>query len=168
MNNMNVKEYSVNCKISPEFENLNKYHSIYKWIPNHNQIRPLDDDIHIKVENQAHVEMYDSVIDHVAVNVFNIKSKLNRNSGLICSSENLSSLKINKFVPNQFKYNIDEGYHYVMWYSHNNISEKEISNDIFESIKNITNNEHFHFVWYVNPKMSIPEVFHVQVFWNTF
>ena len=52
-----------------------------------------------------------------------------------------------------------------MWYTYTPPDE-EITRDIDEAIKEIVNHDNYKFVWYVNPKMTIPEVFHVQVFWT--
>ena len=53
-----------------------------------------------------------------------------------------------------------------MWYTYNDISDIEITSDILDSLKNILKHDNFEFVWYENPKMSVPEVYHVQVFWH--
>lgn len=53
-----------------------------------------------------------------------------------------------------------------MWYTYTP-SDDEITQDVNDAIREIVGNDNFKFVWYVNPKMTIPEVFHVQVFWTT-
>jgi hypothetical protein len=165
---MSIQQPKINCQINADITNLTYYNIFYKWIPNSEQIRPSEECNENKIELNSTIEMYTSIVDYVAVNIFKLKPKLDRSSGLISSKVELFSNKINKFIPNEFRYQTSEGFHYVMWYSYTDVPEKEINNDIFESIKNITNNEKFYFVWYINPTMSVPEVFHVQVFWNTY
>jgi hypothetical protein len=56
-----------------------------------------------------------------------------------------------------------------MWYGtkEQTRSEDEINNDIFIAISNhLQGNNEFNFAWYINPKMTVPEFFHVQVFWT--
>ena len=44
--------------------------------------------------------------------------------------------------------------------------DKEINKDIYNSIYNIVKCDKFKFVWYENPKMSIDDIYHIQVFWT--
>ena len=79
-----------------------------------------------------------------------------------------SDVNTNKFQVNLFKYNLPpETFHYVMWYSieKNKLSDEKITLDIKNAIYNIILTDDFHFVWYENPKPSIPDIYHVQVFW---
>ena len=38
----------INCKLDSDIDNLNKYNSIYPWIPNESQIRPTSMNIIMK------------------------------------------------------------------------------------------------------------------------
>lgn len=91
------------------------------------------------------------------------------------------------FKPNEFPYDITRGNHWVMWYAtkEKSYSSEEISAHISESIVKIltdtdrsssdsassstdsSNNslDYYDFAWYVNPKMTVIDYFHVQVFW---
>lgn len=76
-----------------------------------------------------------------------------------------------------------------MWYTYGpceELSDQQISNgkalsplhfiayrillitfvDIHDGLKLRLGHTNFEFVWYLNPKMTIPDVFHVQVFWH--
>ena len=161
-----LKCLPINCKINPDADTLNKYHIIYKWIPDENMIRPSHDDLNKKVELFSILEMYNSKIDYIAINIFKIKSKINHDNGKICSKFDIKENCMKMFLPNLFKYNIPEGNHYIMWYSYKNLSDDEITNDIYNSLTKICEFSNFKFVWYINPKMTFPEVFHVQVFWS--
>jgi hypothetical protein len=71
-------------------------------------------------------------------------------------------------VPNNYPYQLDEGSHYVMWYSHGCPQEGDpkINDDIYHSLMSLLGHDKFEFVWYENPKMTVPEIYHVQVFWH--
>lgn len=55
----------------------------------------------------------------------------------------------------------------IMWYSYydETVTEDKINMDIDKNIKDIVGDEKYDYVWYINPKMTVPEVFHAQVFW---
>lgn len=155
----------INCKIDSDIENLNKYNSIYPWIPNESQIRPTPLNIIMK-ERLLNIinEQYNSYNDYILVNIFNEKFFI-KNKKVSAIKSNVS---LNKFAVNLFKYNLHpKTFHYVMWYTYdrNELNEEKITLDIKNAIYNIISTDNFNFVWYVNPKMSIPDIFHVQVFW---
>ena len=71
------------------------------------------------------------------------------------------------FQEQLFPYRIEDGRHFVMWYAtkEQKRSDEEITSDIETELKAMTGTEDaFQFGWYVNPKMTVPEFFHVQVF----
>eukprot|EP00802_Teleaulax_amphioxeia_P017662 Tamp_17827.p1 GENE.Tamp_17827~~Tamp_17827.p1 ORF type:complete len:336 (-),score=26.30 Tamp_17827:314-1321(-) len=91
-------------------------------------------------------------------------------------------IKPYKFAPNNFPYNLDEGArHFVMWYNTPKLlkSDDEVTRDIFRELRRHLMESQgvtdvatadaslppFDFAWYVNPKMTIPFIAHVQVFW---
>lgn len=95
------------------------------------------------------------------------------------------------FNRNDFPYNIPEGNHWIMWYGTHEqpVSDDQITADIDESIASIVHatesynhrigrnhtrddvgndlHDEYDFAWYCNPKFSVPEFFHVQVFWKS-
>ena len=54
-----------------------------------------------------------------------------------------------------------------MWYtcSKDELTDEEITKDIKNSISSFLKSDKFSFVWYENPKMTIEDIYHVQVFW---
>jgi hypothetical protein len=47
------------------------------------------------------------------------------------------------------------------------VPREQISTDIAEGIQLLIGERHdFEFVWYENPKMTVPDLYHVQVFWR--
>jgi hypothetical protein len=59
--------------------------------------------------------------------------------------------------------------HYVLWNSkyeyYKDFDDITINTIIKETLDTMVNSDNFDFAWYKNPKPSIPELFHVQVFW---
>ena len=155
----------INCKINSDIDTLNKYNSIYPWIPNEWQIRPTPINILMKERLLTIIdEQYNSYNDYILINVFNQKFSMeNKKVSVIKSNINL-----NKFQVNLFKYNLHpKTFHYVMWYTYdrNELNDEKITLDIKNAIYNIILTDNFNFVWYENPKMSSPDIYHVQVFW---
>ena len=65
------------------------------------------------------------------------------------------------------KYNVnDSTFHYIMWYTcdKSDLIPKEINRDIHRSIYNILRTNNFKYVYYENPKMSVPDMYHIHVF----
>ena len=55
-----------------------------------------------------------------------------------------------------------------MWYTCpiEDLTIQKITNDIKSEIYNIIKSDNFKFVYYENPKMTISDIYHVQVFWT--
>ena len=70
------------------------------------------------------------------------------------------------FEPNKYPYQT-KGKHYVLWFGSKiqEYSDECITDIINKKLKDINNSNVYDFVWYKNPTMSVPEFFHVQVFW---
>jgi len=65
--------------------------------------------------------------------------------------------------------------HWILWYFHfpweelHDPGDAQIDEDVRSSLQAQLDLEHFtsaDYIWYRNPGMSVPEVFHVQVFWS--
>jgi hypothetical protein len=73
------------------------------------------------------------------------------------------------FVPALFRYNTT-GNHYILWNSEQSYfydyDDEHINTHINNFIKQtVGNTADYEFVWYKNPKPSVPELYHVHVFW---
>ena len=155
----------VNRRIKPDHDILEEYHQVFKWVPNKNQIRPSFESIQEKKFFLDHVNNnFHSNFDYIFKTIFDIKSK--RIDGKHKIEKEFLEEKKKKFLPNKFPYQLEEGNHYIMWYSYENEIEENITNDINQSLIELVGENNFEFVWYENPKMTIPEVSHFQVFWN--
>ena len=138
-------------KISSNLVKLNKLNETYKWIPNSDSIRPENklpkNEYLIKLENK-----FGSIYKGILNEIFNLKD----------------SKPSKKFVINKFRYNTN-GEHYVMWYlgyDKDILTDDIINMDIFCNIYSIISNNNFNFAWYENPKPTISNIYHVQVFWT--
>ena len=154
----------MNCQISPDLEVLESLNKKYNWIPGPDNIRPSEELILKKEKDLQNADnFYASMKDYMYDLVFNFPTEFNSDGKLVATVPN-KMIKI--FRENDYPYILPENtYHYVMWYNTNQkmISDEEITFDIEEEIKQIINSN-YNFVWYENPKMSIPEIYHVQVF----
>ena len=155
---------NINCKISGDINILNKYNKIYDWIPNDKQIRPSDMNIFMKdmLLNKIKLE-YNSTRDYMLINLFDFNGYLV--NGKYKSEE--KNIKLHKFEVCRFKYKLNKNtFHYILWYNCNKeeLSENEINKDIKKGIYNLFKNEDYEYVWYENPKMSINDIYHLQIF----
>ena len=157
---------AINCRISPDLDNLSKYNTIYSWIPGPGNIRPDKDTIIAKNKlfNQINA-FYQSTADYILAEIFNTPIEFNKNGKLhvktIISNEF-------KFIKNKFPYKVPDynTNHYVIWYTYAEIpNDNQINTNIEESIYKILGKRNFKYVWYENPKMNIPGIYHLQVFW---
>ncbi len=157
---------SLRCKISSDLKELNKLHREYPWIPNDSMIRPNDNTLEVKQHFNRYIEnMWMSPKDYILAKHF--KYNTDMEDGHLYVPE----VKQNEwcFSESMFPYNVKpETNHYVLWNSsadyYQHFEESEINRLITENLKKITEAK-FDFVWYINPKPSIPELWHCQVFW---
>lgn len=163
----------LRCNISSNKEILTSLNTVHPWIPNEDNIRPSTETLEYKrLKLLEIINNYDKFEDYILNNVFNIPTTENEITKKKCILDSMKFDLYNEkvFKPNDFPYNIPIGNHYVMWYSTPNqpYSFDNITNDINIEIKKMltnSNTEKYDFAWYINPKMTVPEFFHVQVFW---
>tara|TARA_B110000977_G_C11082482_1_gene493370 strand:+ start:3861 stop:4352 length:492 start_codon:yes stop_codon:yes gene_type:complete len=155
----------MNCKISPNIDNLIKLHSEYKWIPGKNNIRPSDKNLQKKKNLICIVnKFYESILDYIYDSMFSFPINFNSDGKLKAS---IIVPQINVFKKNDFPYLLPNGTnHYIMWYTSQPKNTEEINTDIYNKLFQKLENNNFEYVWYENPKMTIPEIYHLQVFWR--
>ena len=153
----------MRCKIDSSFEELNKLHLATVWIPDENQIRPKKNILLLKQEKLSVIShQWESLKDYINCYVWGFDRSLNESGRFIAN-----------FIPNnyvfqlcEFPYDLHENVkHCVLWFpTQTNIySDEEITSIItIESEK--LYGDLIEFVWYINPKMTVPDYFHVQVF----
>ena len=160
----------MNQKICCSEENLNDLHKSTGWIPCREQTHPIDEILNVKEKmNAQNKKLYYSKEDEILINYFGYESILliSKDQFKLKSSVSLNVEKKIICIPNEYPYQVPYGtFHYVLWYSYLDIDKSKINEDIFQCLKEINEEKKFEFVWYENPSMSVPEVYHVQVFWH--
>ena len=174
------KEYEIlasknlfRCQITSDIDILELLHEKIAWIPGKNNIRPKIQQKKDKIDKINNEQMkYLSGKDYIFHTVFGCQTNVNANGLLFV--HNKDNLNKEIFMENRFPYDLPpKTLHYIMWYSKfdtQNIDQEKINNDINNNIKEILKGEKnkqngYDFVWYKNPKMTVNDVFHVQVFW---
>jgi hypothetical protein len=161
----------IQNQIPSDIESLHVLHEIYEWIPNENMIRPNSIELAKKqllmntIENE-----WNTLQDYILFKVFNQDFEEN-SIGKKAIPYIKTSIEEYIFTESLFRYNLPSyANHYVLWFSkikYENgkhiISEKEINEIIISELCKYI--ENFNFAWYINPKPSVPDFFHVQVFW---
>lgn len=155
-------------KISSHIDDLDRLQSYYKWIPNSSTVRPSPSGKEAKAQQlQLITEKYVHFADYIYHTVFEAAMSEFESDGKLRSSEScMKSFLV--FRANQFPYCIEEGNHFILWYCSpiKLRTDEQITEDIASELRKIHRGlEVFDFAWYENPKMTVPELYHVQVFW---
>ena len=148
-------------------DNLNYYRG-YRFLPTSETCRPLPDVRAHKDAVTADIcQNWASLTDFTLFSIFCRDFDLIDGKFTVMNKVLRPEEKI--FVPNPYPYNIDEGEHWVMWYGSQTApyASEQITQDIHNVIAAMVTStkETFDFAWYENPKMSVPDIYHVQVFW---
>lgn len=161
----------LNCRVSPDIDKLTQYNKEYSWIPGIDNIRPSEFILENKKKYFEYIDKwYESMFDYIMINIFELKSTLNNFGKLkildIKEGKNKAKLR---FIKNEFYYNLPEQTnHYVIWYYNTDnsyISDDRIRDDINKELVKIVKNKNYKFIYYENPKKSIPNIYHLHVFW---
>ena len=157
------KKGMLRCKVSSDVKTLIALRRRgFDWIPGEDNIRPTPETREKKVKwLESVVSKYVGRRDFVLHDLFGCETRRNEKGLMQVDETSLKGVgKKRKLYPNMFPYNLPSGtIHYVMWYTWIRPEDSEITSDIANALGKDTD-----FIWYENPKMSIPEIFHVQVF----
>ena len=169
---MSTPKPKLRGKISSDVTSLDKLQVFYKFIPTASRIRPSETGKAAKAARldrilATYVDMpdyiYHTVFGRPVVESAEFHNKL--------EVEVIQDPDLSAFTANEFPYDIELGNHSIMWYAVRDKpkSDDHITEDIDRELRKILKcgeaESHFDFAWYENPKMSIPEFYHVQVFW---
>lgn len=161
----------IRSRINSDLDSLDRLNTLYNWIPNRHTIRPSPEQIQIKLEKILEIESeWESFFDFVLHNVFEQNYTINCTGKKFIKEFSQSKLDNWIFKPSDFKYQLsDNSNHFVLWSSEFNIEydfdDLIINNVISNKIKEIVGESDYDFAWYKNPKPTIQEFYHVQVFW---
>jgi hypothetical protein len=161
----------IRNRISCNKEDLNNLHKIYNWLPNSDTIRPSKSDLDEKIIMTHNINKYWlSIKDYIKNEFFKVPCV--EKNGIKFVENNIN---INEWIfdSSKFRYNlIQEANHYILWNTKypfdKDFDDNTINKQIEAFLQEKLNHDNFDFAWYKNPKPSIPEYFHVQVFWIIF
>ena len=141
-------------QISSDIQDLNRLHQEYWWIPDETMIRPSVEVLEAKCVLAAKL-----IEDGVTFKDFILNTYF--------TGPWISSWAFHKSL---FPYRLQAGAeHFVLWNSMHDynwdIHDVIVSERIEAMLKVQLGHNRFDFAWYKNPKPSIPELWHVQVFW---
>jgi hypothetical protein len=156
------------CQISSDIQDLNELHRQYNWIPDENMIRPTPAILEDKRAFSEYVlRNWTSFRDFILDTHFKYPVDSKDGHKYICDKVEKSEWTFQKSL---FPYNLPpEVNHYILWnslYDYFNDFDESVINTIIKDTLEITVGAgNFDFAWYKNPKPSIPELWHCQVFW---
>eukprot|EP00727_Mastigamoeba_balamuthi_P006700 m51a1_g2650 hypothetical protein (176) ;mRNA; r:622415-622942 len=168
----------INTRVSAEPRDLQALHELYAWVPGAESIRPSPDTRASKEQYMHNVRQhYASESDYALQTVFGIAPDTAPDGRLyVASRESLPALR--RFDRNMFPYCVPAGTrHWTLWYTRRPDSgadggggeealSRAVTRDIAEELALRFGEGACEFVWYENPKMTIPDLYHVQVFWH--
>jgi hypothetical protein len=160
----------INGKISSALLDLNALNVVHRWLPNAESIRPSPAVLLAKQIACDRIELdWNTVRDYILHIVFGAQKQLN-----VLGEYEAVPLSYTKewcFAASLFPYNLPTGTnHYILWNVNKTYSDDFDDDDINGRIKNMIQeelgNSNFEFAWYKNPKPTVPQFWHVQVFWR--
>ena len=158
----------LHCRINSDIQDLNELHKKYWWIPDGTMIRPNQKVLEDKrVFSDYVLRKWTSFRDFILDTHF--KYPINIKDGCRCIHSEVKKSEWN-FQKSLFPYDLlPEVNHYILWNSlydyFNDFNESMINTIIKETLESMLATDKFDFAWYKNPKPSIPELWHCQVFW---
>lgn len=163
-----VAAKAFKSKISSNIEHLNELNRLFKWIPNEDQIRPPSNVVLMKNEKLSLIRFqWRSVKDYIKHTVWGME-RIWTDDGLHAVEEEPSKPYI--FQRCEFPYSLEEGLHFVLWFNEVESSQSDegitalLDQLVAAELGHDDTNDSYSFAWYVNPKMTVPDFFHVQVF----
>ncbi len=159
----------IRNQIDSSITNLNELHKTHSWLPNETTIRPTPENINFKniLISKINTEWL-STKDYILHTIFGLKYN---DENKIKFIKDIDNIKEWVFSPSIFRYNLEKNAnHYVLWNSKykfsDDIDNEIINNTIILYLGDIIGNDNFDFAWYKNPKPTVPEIYHLQVFWK--
>jgi hypothetical protein len=145
----------LRCGISSSIEVLENFHEVHSWIPSKAQIRPPQEVIQKKLDRIIELGAeWNSMTDYLLANIFHKPSTRSSHSNrLEVLDRDIEGLVI--FAPNEFPYQVS-GCHWILWFGTFEIDKQQITNELTIRLQEHLGHDNFDFVWYENPKMTIP------------
>ncbi len=169
--------------ISSDITTMASLHMQHTWVPGAEHIRPSPETLDMKSATLHSISArYVSESDFILESIFGIVLSVGVDGKLVADAGSVSAVNESRrvFLPNQFPYVVPAGTrHWVMWYPVGPRFEAlgparlmqpvdaAITANIEQDLREQLTHDRFDFVWYVNPKMTVHDIFHVQVFWTS-
>ena len=155
----------LNCKISADIHELNALHVEHPWLPNEFTIRPKPS---LLAEKQHSINrvMFEwaTVYDYIMYTVFGAQRRVNALAKWTTIPN--STLKVWAFEQSLFPYDLPAGTnHFILWHRDTDYNHSFSDDEINQLIKNRLPAAS-EFAWYKNPRPTVPQFWHVQVFWR--
>jgi hypothetical protein len=138
--------------ISSNIDDLTSLHRNFGWIPNENTIRPSPENIQRKRDRmEMVVSSWTSFDDYILHTIFGkpLKAAIVGDDKYAVSDRNVSGMIL--FLPNEFPYNLEEGFHWVLWYgtAAQPCSDEEITEDVRRELLSLLGDSPppFDFAW---------------------
>ena len=155
-------------KVSSDARALTLLHAYYPWLPTEETVRPSEAGKAAKAARlEEIISQYVDIKDYLLHTVFGRDVELSSEGKLFATNAAPDPTHV-VFAANEFPYAIEQGNHSIFWFCVRDKpnSDEEITRDIERELARLVNStESFDFAWYENPHMSVPEFYHVQVFW---
>lgn len=158
--------HGLNKKVSSNLDVLEHLHRRFDWIPGAEQIRPSPAEKERKRLNLEKIQSeWITFKDYILAYVFDRPYFLRTDKLKEALDHNVEGISL--FIPNDFPYDVGpHGNHYVLWFDHQETVEEDIVTMLIkENLDKLIGPDKYIFIWYENPKMTVPEFYHVQVFW---
>ena len=157
--------------VSSDIACLQSLHEVHGWTPSSESIRPSPETMAKKALLLERLKrFYRSPVDYIFEEIFGLESDMD-DAGRLFVPALKADADLRVLAPQGFPYDLPEGTnHSVMWYTKRPQGEQIehiIEADIVEHLERHLKHTDFQFICYENPKMTIPEIYHVQVFWRT-
>ena len=164
-----------NSRIPSDLESLSKLTVQYGgWIPGPSGIRPTPEMMEKKKKLVHQIQTgWSSVRDYLLHLVFEREIATNYiGQKYVVNLDAPHDLLSFKFIPNDFPYQFTDpaAQHWVLWYFPTyrdpRLTDELINEHIQQALHEICGHGRAVWAWYENPKMSVPDLYHVQVFWK--
>jgi hypothetical protein len=149
---------------------MQRLHEEVNWTPGRASIRPDEQTIQRKAQFLDTVaNTYETLSDQILHSVFTMAPEVSTSGKYTIPDKGGLSLT-RRFERNSFAYTgLTTGTrHFLMWYTVGppQLTDEQITSDIEQDINVRIGHDRFEFVWYENPKMTVSDLYHVQVFWR--
>eukprot|EP00607_Mallomonas_marina_P004764 CAMPEP_0182434076 /NCGR_PEP_ID=MMETSP1167-20130531/67418_1 /TAXON_ID=2988 /ORGANISM="Mallomonas Sp, Strain CCMP3275" /LENGTH=174 /DNA_ID=CAMNT_0024623517 /DNA_START=236 /DNA_END=760 /DNA_ORIENTATION=+ len=159
----------LNRNITSDLRALEILHKCYSWIPGPDQIRPDSLTIEKKMQSMERINNEWASVDSYILHTIFEKPLFLRSDGLKdVSMQDRDVFDMIVFRPNDFPYDVGrDGNHFVLWFGvkQRTHSDLEIDSELRTYLDSLIGSNRYLYGWYENPNMTVPEYYHVQVFW---